>query len=223
MEDLKMSQKFDYSFFEDSLHKLRKLRAYSIDKSYLLKAPAQIFPDLELGIAPKVLEGTDADSSQVILTKSFARKRPQKLDRLEQKIKGSLPDDFRQFHEIYDEALIVTRTMPIKIFTESAILEEIEMWRDCFDKPLRFFRFGVYWYYGNRYFGLWKPNENSNEWSVVYTSHNHRDDDFDASDFDMEDIVSSSFYKWLKILIETDGIPDPLMEIGPEGGFLDPV
>jgi hypothetical protein len=220
MEDLKMQEKFDYSFFEDSLHRERKLRAYSIDKSPLLKAPRLLFSDMDLGDIPKVLEGTSDDPSQVILARSIARKRDQKLDHLKYKIWNPLPDDFREFHEIYDEALIVTRTMPIHLWTEDDIIKNIDIWRDCFDHPIRFFRFGGYWDY-DLHFGLWKPDENS-EWSVVITSNDNRDDIFETYDLGKEQLLSSSFYKWIHDLIKNDGIPDPYMGIGVEGGFLDP-
>jgi hypothetical protein len=75
--------KYDYGFFEETLHHLRRLRSYSIEKSYLLDAPVQLFPGMELGMAPRVLEGGEDDPSQVILTRSYARKPGKGLAKLE--------------------------------------------------------------------------------------------------------------------------------------------
>jgi hypothetical protein len=57
---------------------------------------------------------------------------------------------------------------------------------------------------------------------VVITSHEHGDDEYDLS-VDADEVLSCSFYEWLLALIKMDGIPDPYINIGPEGGFLDPV
>lgn len=110
--------KYDFGFFEESLHTLRRLRSYSIDKSYLLDAPGQVFPELETGMAPKVLEGGEDDPSQVILVRSYARKPGKGLAKLEALLRNRLPDDFLEFHRLYDEALVSTRTYPIHLWNE---------------------------------------------------------------------------------------------------------
>jgi hypothetical protein len=213
--------KYDFGFFEESLHTLRRLRSYSIDKSYLLDAPGQVFPELETGMAPKVLEGGEDDPSQVILVRSYARKPGKGLAKLEALLRNRLPDDFLGFHCLYDEALVTTRTYPIHLWNEETIIEEINGWRDLYPYPVRFFRFAQYWDIYGLYYGLWQETDGGDDWRVVICSHNQRDDDLD--DFvEKECILCPSFHEWLKDLIARDGLPDPYKEIGPEGGFLDP-
>ncbi len=213
--------KHDYEFFEETLHRLRRLRSYSIDKSHLLDAPGQVFPGMELGMSPRIVEGEGDDPSQVILTRSYARKPGKGLAKLEAVLQNKLPEDFLEFHRIYDEALLTTRTFPIHLWSEEKILDEIEGWRDLYPYPLRFFRFAQYWDIYGLYYGLWQENPDGNEWRVVICSHSQRDDDLDQ-DVEQEYVLARSFHDWLKDFIERDGIPDPYKEIGPEGGFLDP-
>jgi hypothetical protein len=56
---------------------------------------------------------------------------------------------------------------------------------------------------------------------LLITGYDNRDDHLDHGR-EEEDILAPSFYDWLKDFIERDGLPDPYMDIGPEGGFLDP-
>ena len=213
--------KHDYAFLEASLHKVRKLRAYSFDKSYLLDAPAQLFPEMDLAVAPRVLEGGEDDDSQVILTRSYARKPGRGVARLEQKLQNKVPEDFRAFHEAYDEALVTTRTYPLHLWNVDRILSEVETWRDIDNFPLRLFRFAQYWDIYGLYFALWQENPKGDDWKVVIVSHGHRDDQLDEY-VEPEYILGESFHDWLKSWIERDGLPDTFKEIGTNGGFLDP-
>lgn len=214
--------KYDYGFFDETLHRVRRLRAYSIDKSYLLDAPGLIFPGMELQGIPRVVEDGEDDPSLVIETRSYARTPGSELAKLESTLLNSLPEDFLEFHRLYDEALLTTQTYPIHLWNEARILEEIEMWRDNYTYPLRFFRFADYWDNYGFYYGLWQAEPGGGEWRVVICHHSIRDDDLDHGRDD-EYILAPSFYEWLKDFIARDGIPDPYQEIGPEGGYLDPV
>lgn len=212
---------YDFNFFEQSIQRLRRLRSYSYDKSCLLKAPQRLFPDLDLGMSPRVLEGTRDDESQVILTRSYARKPGKGVHRVEAALQNTLPADFAEFHRLYDEALVLTRTFPIHLWNEAQMLQGIEHWRDDSDQPFRFFRFGQYWDHYGLWYGLWQRTPGTADWPVVIADSADRDQFYDAH-VDDEYILAPSFHIWLKDLIARDGLPDPFMRIGAEGGFLDP-
>jgi hypothetical protein len=169
-------------------------------------------------MAPRVVEGSEDDPSQVILTRSYARKPGKGLGNLEKVLQNSLPEDFLQFHQLYDEALITTRTYPIHLWNEDQILSGIESWRDQYPYPLRFFRFGEYWDCRELWFGLWQVNPGTDDWRVIITSHDNRGDVLDWGR-EEEYILAPSFHEWLKNFIERDGLPDPYMT---DFGTLDP-
>ena len=207
---------YDYGFFEESLHRLRKLKAYSMGNGYLVDAPRQIFPDMELGMTPRIL--SEDPDGWVVLTSSYARKPGKGLHEVENILQNQLPDDFIEFHRLYDEALVTTRTFPVHLWNEEKILDGIAMWRDLYPYPLRYFRFGEYWDRYELWFGLWQANPKLNEWKVVITSYDNRDDHLDSGRPE-EYILAPSFYAWLKSFIERDGLPDPYMT---QFGTLDP-
>ncbi|HSJ02889.1 MAG TPA: SMI1/KNR4 family protein, partial [Verrucomicrobium sp.] len=196
----------------------RRLKCGGPDVTCLMDAPARIFGD-ELGMAPRML--SENGWERVILTRSYARKPGRGVARLEQKLQNKVPEDFRAFHEVYDEALVTTRTYPLHLWNVDRILSEVETWRDIDNFPLRLFRFAQYWDIYGLYFALWQENPKGDDWKVVIVSHGHRDDQLDEY-VEPECIVGESFYAWLKSWIERDGLPDPFKEIGIEGGFLDP-
>ena len=47
-------------------------------------------------------------------------------------------------------------------------------------------------------------------------------DELDDPYVEPDRIIGQSFYEWIKSWIDRDGLPDPFMQLGPEGGFLDP-
>lgn len=172
-------------------------------------------------MAPKLLS-EDADHwGRTVLTRSYARKPGKGLEKLESLMHNRLPEDFLEFHRLYDEALVTTRTYPVHLWNEEMIIDEIKGWRDLYPYPLRFFRFAQYWDIYGLYFGLWQETEGGDDWRVVIASHSERDDDLDNA-VGSEYILGPSFHDWLKDFIGRDGLPDPYKEIGPEGGFLDP-
>lgn len=209
----------DYSFFEKSINKLRVLSCGGPDVTCLIDAPVRLFGN-DLGVAPKIL--SEVGWERTILTRSYARKPGKGLEKLEQTLKAVPPCDFQNFHVLYEEALVTTRTFPIHLWSEKKILEEIENWRDLYPFPLRFFRFGQYWDRYGLWFGLWNVLPGGPDWKVIITSHDNRDDDLDSGR-SKEYILGSSFHEWLKGLIERDGLPDPYMDLGLDGGFLDPI
>lgn len=208
--------KLDYTFFEESLHRLRKLRTYNIGNGYLIDAPRQIFPDLELGMAPRII--SEESDGWVVLTKSYARKPGKALNNLENLLQTRLPKDFLEFHQVYDEALVTTRTFPVHLWNEDKILEGIEFWRDLCPGPIRFIRFGEYWDKRSLYFGLWNQVLGSSEWRVAIADWGDRDQIYEK-DIAEEYILAPSFYAWLRSFIERDGLPDPFMT---RFGQLDP-
>jgi hypothetical protein len=131
-----------------------------------------------------------------------------------------LPDDFLEFHQLYDEALLTTRTYPIHLWSEEKILEGIEDFRDLTDLPIRFFRFAEYWDQRELWYGLWLDPGDAT-WKVAVADMSDRDQIYEEN-ISEEYILSSSFRAWLKDFIRRDGLPDPYKGIGPEGGFLDP-
>jgi hypothetical protein len=212
---------YDYSFFDESINRLRRLACCVSDVTWLTDAPVRIFGD-DLGMAPRIL--SEVGGERVILTRSYARKPGHGVEKLEAVLHNRLPIDFREFHELYDEALVTTRTYPIHLWSEKKILDGIENWRDLYPYPLRFFRFGEYWDRYELWFGLWQARPETDDWRVVITSYDNRDDHLDLirpEQFE-ESILARSFYDWLRSLIERDGLPDPYMGLGPEGGLLDP-
>lgn len=169
--------KYDYEFFEESLNRLRRLRSNTLGSGYLLDAPEQLFPEQSFGIVPKLLEEDEDHWGRVVLARSYARKPGKGLAKLEALMQSRLPDDFLEFHRLYDEALLTTRTYPIHLWSEEKILEEIGGWRDPY--PIRFFRFAQYWDIYGLYYGLWQETEGGEDLRVVIVSHTERDDDLD--------------------------------------------
>jgi len=208
--------KFDYGFFEESLHRLRRLRAYSIGNGYLMDAPHQIFPDLDLGMAPRIL--SEESDGWLILTRNYARKPGKGLLNLAKLLQNHLPEDFIEFHQIYNEALVTTRTHPIYLWNEEKIIDGFEHWRDLCPEPIRFIRFGEYWDRQSLYFGLWNRVPGSSEWEVSIAGSDDRDQIYEEN-IDDEYILGTSFHAWLKSFIERDGLPDPYMT---NFGTLDP-
>ena len=118
---------------------------------------------------------------------------------------------------------MVTRSYPIHLWNEAKILEDAtQWWRHSFVKPIRFFRFGEYFDREAQHFGLWQEHLGFGAWKVAVTSIDHRDEEYDRDEIDSVYIMGNSFYDWLRDLVERDGLPDPFIEVGEAGGFLDP-
>lgn len=182
--------KYDYGFFEESLHTLRRLACGGPDVTCLIDAPRQVFPEQEFGIAPKILK--EEGWERVILTRSYARKPGKGLARLEALMRNRLPDDLLEFHRLYDEALLTTCTYPIHLWNERKILEGIEEFRDLTELPIRFFRFGEYWDRRELWFGLWLHPTDAT-WKVAIADMSDRDQIYEEN-ISEDYILAPSFY-----------------------------
>lgn len=156
-------------------------------------------------------------------TSSYARKDGgDTISKLEAILKNRLPDDFRAFYTDYAEALAVTRSYPIHFWSRDKILEWHTDMRYEKPYPIRFLRFGDYWDLRSTQFAIWQKDPARPDWCVVSTSVEEYDDQYDDPDNTDFYKVGDSFSGWLEDLIARDGLPDPFMKLGPEGGFLDP-
>ncbi|MEY4484772.1 MAG: hypothetical protein RL693_2224 [Verrucomicrobiota bacterium] len=216
---------FDYTFFDESLSTVRRLRSLVAQYGIFDGAAAIGMPE-QLAHGPKVIWEAGGDSEEVVFdTTSYARVPGTNLEKLSEFMENKLPQDFLDFYQRYAEALVVTRSHPIHLWSEDRILEEATestaMWNR--KKPIRFFRFGEYYDYDAQMFGLWQEKPGSDVWKVVVTDHYTNDDEFDVDNVEPILIRGESFYEWLKRLVEKEGLPDPFFDVGVEGGYLDPV
>jgi hypothetical protein len=216
---------FDYSFFDDSLRKLRRLRSYTYPY-YILRGAVEVGSPRQLEIAPKVIsmDVSEVSETAVFDTTSYSKEPGSNLRQLLDFLGNELPPDFLAFYKKYAEALVVTRSYPIHLWSEGKMIEEAttrwRLWN--LQKPIRFFRFGEYFDCEAQQFGLWQEKVGSGIWRVVVTDIDSRDEEFDADEMDPVYIMGLSFYDWLKDLIDRDGLPDPFIEVSEKGGFLDP-
>lgn len=215
---------FDYTFFNQTLTRLRRLRSRISYPWYVLDAAKQIASSEDLEVAPKVIWTANDTSGETIFdTTSYAKQPGSELRQLIEYLGQTPPEDFLAFHRLYAEALVVTRSYPIHLWSEAKIVEEAsQWWRHSFVKPIRFFRFGGYFDREAQHFGLWQEHLGSGAWKVAVTSIDQRDEDYDQDNIDSVYIMGNSFYDWLRDLVERDGLPDPFIEVGEAGGFFDP-
>lgn len=206
--------------FSASLNNQRVLKAYNY-ADYLRDAPRQIMKQEVPGLPVIVYEEGDATYFR---TSSYARSPGgNTIQQIEALLQNRLPDDFRAFYTSYAEALAVTRSYPIHFWGIEKIQEWFTDMRYEKPYPLRFIRFGDYWDLGSTQFALWQKDPSIPNWLVVTTSVGQHDDQYDDPDFSDYYKLGDSFSGWLEDWIARDGLPDPFMKLGPEGGFLDPV
>ncbi|CAM2817337.1 SMI1/KNR4 family protein [Rariglobus hedericola] len=164
------------------------------------------------------------EGTTIFRTSSYARSPGgDTVAQIEALLQNRLPDDFRAFYASYAEALAVTRSYPIHFWDIEKIKEWFADMRYSKPYPLRFIRFGEYWDLGSTQFALWQKNPDKPDWMVVTTSVGQHDDQYDDPNFTDYYKLGDSFSGWLEDWIARDGLPDPFMKLGPEGGFLDPV
>lgn len=205
--------------FHASLKTPRVLKAYS-DPYYLTEGASEIMRDQEARLPHVVYEENEII---YIKTSSYARSPGEGLIRVENMLKNALPSDIKSFFDAYAEALVVTRTYPIHIWPVDRILEFLEDMRYERRYPLRFIRFGDQWERGATQYALWQRDPQKPNWCVVTTSVGEADDRYDDPNLTDYCKLGDSFSDWLEEWIARDGLPDPFMKLGPEGGFLDPV
>lgn len=204
--------------FDKSLVSRRILKGYN-SGYYILRAAPEVMRD-EPCILPRV---THKDQNiTCIETSSYARAPGIGTSRLEDFIKNQLPADFEAFYQKYAEALVVTRTFPVHLWTIETMIASIQEMRQLERCPIRFVRFGEQWDRSAAQYALWQHTPGLDDWWVVATSREYHDDYFDNENLTDYNLLGYSFKSWLEDWISRDGLPDPLMDLGPEGGFLDP-
>jgi hypothetical protein len=163
------------------------------------------------------------DGDHVFDTTSYAASPGHGLAALQEMVGWPLPPDLVAFYELFEKALVVTRTHPLHIWPEDKILRLTrEFYRDDFTKPLRVFRFGDYFDCETTQFGMRLEEPGTMKWRVFSTAVGCLDD-IDDDQVDPDRILAPSFREWLADWIARDGLPDPFMQLGPEGGYIDPV
>lgn len=209
----------EFTRFGQSLLTSRVLKAYN-DGSFILDAAPQVMQGQACDLPSVVFE--DADEVH-IKTSSYARTPGIGSDDLESHLKNILPRDFTAFYEQYSEALIVTRSYPIHLWPINKMLDSIRLMRQREHCPIRFFRFGEQWDREAVEYGLLQHTPGKDDWWVIATSREYHDDYYDDENLTDYNLLGYSFKSWLEDWITRDGLPDPLMGLGVDGGFLDPI
>ena len=99
----------------------------------------------QLEIAPRVISTVDDDCGTTILdTTSFAKQPGNDLRQLHEYLGNDLLEDFLAFYSKFSEALVVTRSYPVHLWSKAKMIEAAathwRLWN--LQKPIRFFRFG---------------------------------------------------------------------------------
>jgi hypothetical protein len=205
--------------FQASLITTRVLKGHD-NCHWMLDAAADIMKEQSYPLPSVVYED---DNMTCLRMSSYARTPGMGVKPIEDFIQNTLPEDFCLFHQQYAEALVVTRTHPIHLWPVETIMEWLHRMRFKKPYPLRFLRFGDQWGRDATQYALWQPTPGIKEWRVVTTSVEENDDRYDDAELKDYYKLGNSFGEWLEDWIKRDGLPDPFMQIGPEGGFLDPV
>jgi hypothetical protein len=205
--------------FEASLRHRRVLKGYNI-AHWILRGVPEFMRD-QAHIAPKkAFQDSEFTGIEV---SSYARTPGAGVLKLEDYIKNELPSDFATFYTAYSEALVITRTFPLHLWSIEAMISSIEEMRQVERCPNRFFRFGEQWDREAAQFALWQHTPGVNDWWVVATSREYHDDYFDDENQTDYNLLGYSFGSWIEDWVKRDGLPDPLMGLDSKGGFLDPV
>jgi hypothetical protein len=200
----------DYSFFEETLTKVRRLRSRFSYPYQILDGATEVASGQPSPVEPKVIWKSDTNEDETIIeTSNYAARGGTGLDRLRAFLGNEPPLDFAEFYRRYSQALVVTRSFPTHLWDESKIVEEAEGWRLRKQRPIRFFRFGSYFDHPAQHFGLWQEKVGSDVWRVVVTSVERNDDEYDTDTMDPIYILGPSFHEWLWKLVESDGVDDP--------------
>ena len=180
-------------------------------------------------------EKVDEDINIIESSSLFKPPTGEPLLALEWAIGQALPLEFAAFHALFSEAIVVTRTQPIHLFSMEKIIEEISGNTVTAKNrmPRRFFRFGGSYVSTKEHYGLRQAAPGSTEWEVVPAAN--QPDEFleGASDFGeyyywkdepVPKAIAPSFQAWLAHLIKSDGMDDPYLEPhSPGGAWYDPV
>ena len=197
--------------FKQKLGESRILVGDDSDASYLLHLKRSIQFDLNQTLPEKRYE--EDDVVWIKTQGAYARTGGNDLEDVQSIMNNPLPGDFLEFYREIREGLLITLSHPIHFWSEEKMIGEMQAMRDDFNGPIRFLRFGDYYHLEGTQFALWKPRSSSGGWHVVTTSHERRDDFYDAAIDERPDAVhvyGEGFTSWMNLLIESDGVNDPL-------------
>jgi hypothetical protein len=128
-------------------------------------------------------------------------------------LENELPGDFLEFYREIREGLLITLSHPIHFWSEERMLEKLDEMRHARNGPVRFLRFADYFDLEATQFALWQPTPTWPTWRVVTTSVERIDDFYDTAFVeDPNDVYvyAEDFTSWIKFLVETDGVDDPI-------------
>lgn len=211
---------YDYSFFDKFIDKTRLLKG--CHPYALVRGANETGTVDQLLRSPKIIIPADNQGENCIFeAASYATSPGHGLAKVQEMVGYPLPDDLLAFYERYEKALVVTRTYPLHMWHEDKIIEKIKWFREFFDKPFRVFRFGDQYDREATQFGMWLEEPGTDKWRIISTAIGIIDD-MDDDNVTPDRIIGQNFYEWFKSWVERDGLPDPFMDLGPEGGFIDP-
>ncbi len=210
---------YDYAFFDRSVGTVRNFigrHPYALERGSKETGTEQ-----QLKKSPKiVVDADELGKDCLFLAASYATSPGHGLAKVQKMVGHPLPEDFLGFYERYEKALVVSRTFPIHLWHEEKIIEGIHDYCAYSDRPFRLLRFGDQYEMGAVQFALWLETPGTMNWRVVATQSGSSY--LDDTVLDPDEIIGPSFYEWLKDWIERDGLPDGFMDLGPEGGLMDP-
>jgi len=195
----------DYSFFDISLKRIRKLAGYHYD---VLQGSEEIRNDASGSPAAKVIQEECKGCDAVFEATSYAATPGHGLHRLQELVRHPLPPEFIAFYENYEKALAVTLTYPLYFWPEERIIEEINERREFLDRPMRTFRFGEQYEREATQYGLWLEEPGTMKWRVISMDRGVIDEDDDPY-VEPDRITGTSFYEWFKEWMKSDGASDP--------------
>jgi hypothetical protein len=200
--------KYDYSFFE--AHSKTSLTLSAVNVLMVECALGTFFgydqqelkKHFEIVFKSDVL---DCETPSVVKSKGAYFKGGLSCAPLEKSLRTKLPEDFVQFYERFGECVIITRGMPVNVYSLDQMIEDFEDDPDIDIAEGRFFRFANF---DGRavYLGL-RRDDLTNVWQVVLCSYDLLYSEMIGPQ-GRQHVVTSSFYDWLKHLIETNGYPD---------------
>lgn len=109
----------EFTSFQQAITQTRKLRVNSYGDC-LRRGPKQILGSDRAEGAELIFEG---DDHTIFKASSYARTPGPGVSALDKLLKNTLPDDLKSFYSTYAEALVVTRTYPIHIWSIDKITD----------------------------------------------------------------------------------------------------
>jgi hypothetical protein len=200
---------FDYKFFVAHMRKKWTFSGWNLaaviegELMMFFKDPDQTENGFEIVFNSRSILNPNVED--VVRCFGAYSKGGQDIAPLETSLKTNVPLDFREFFEQFGECLIITRGFPVKILP---LLEMVTLFEDDPDIQIeegRFFRFASFEGMGY-HLGL-RRDDHTNEWQVVLCNYGLLYSEMIGPQ-GRECVVASSFYAWLKQLIETNGYPD---------------